>query len=112
MRAQKGLQNVHFVGHCELNFSFSFFSFRNAMKFRVPIKSLLALFGLIFILVYAAQFYRVNVTQELKSRRGRLEILEEEKPSDLKCKNANENLHAFYYPWYGTPEVDGLGSSK
>ena len=79
------------------------------MKFRLPIKSLLALFGLIFIVIYGAQFYRVNVTQQQKSRRGRLEILEEVE-EDLKCKTANENLHAFYYPWYGTPEADGFGA--
>ena len=40
-------------------------------------------------------------------------ILEEPIEEDLKCKSANENLHAFYYPWYGTPEVDGgTGAQK
>ena len=26
---------------------------------------------------------------------------------DLKCKTANPNLQAFYYPWWATPDVDG-----
>ena len=25
----------------------------------------------------------------------------------MKCKSGNDGLQSFYYPWYGTPEVDG-----
>ena len=53
-----------------------------------------------------------------KSRRSRIqnaenqsdvpsEIPPETTQPDLRCKTANPNLQAFYYPWWATPDVDG-----
>merc|ERR1711935_1017297 len=78
---------------------------------KVLLKCLLSLAGLGFACVYAVQFYRVNTShnssQTRKSRRGRLELVDEDEEPSLVCKDANEHLHAFYYPWYGTPDQDG-----
>ena len=52
-----------------------------------------------------------------KSRRSRIQNAENQSDAsdvppettlpDLKCKTANPNLQAFYYPWWATPDVDG-----
>jgi hypothetical protein len=84
---------------------------------RVQVRSLLAALG--FLAIVSLSFQYFNAKQEIKSRRNRLKVVEETPISEkvttttssttytttstkYPC-NVNENVHAFYYPWYGAP---------
>jgi len=86
---------------------------------RIQIRTILAGFGIICLIGYIGQYFYLR-DHTPKSRRSRIQNAENQSDQsdasevppettlpDLKCKTANPNLQAFYYPWWANPAVDG-----